>query len=44
MCVEIFYTLGGLYAAYCASFCCAVGYTLYKERNERRRAGFTELT
>ena len=44
MCVEIFYTLGGLYAAYCASFCCAVGYTLYKERNERIREDFTELT
>ena len=44
MCAEIFYTLGGLYAAYCVSFCCAMGYTLHRERNERRRAQFTELT
>lgn len=43
MCVTILYTLCGLYATYCVTFCSAMGYTLWKERKERKKKEFNKI-
>ena len=43
MCVTILYTIAGLYATYCISFCGAMGYTLWKERREKKKKEFNRI-
>jgi hypothetical protein len=37
MCIQVFgYILCGLYGTYCITFCSALGYTIWKEKQEEK--------